>query len=121
MKKKILIVDDNEDLARLLEKLVENLGYKPILATNGKQAVDIAAASSPDLIVLDIVLPEMNGLEAARLIRQNPDTSSIPILAISAKTSHQDRLACLQSGCDDYLAKPFMLSQLASSIERLLK
>ncbi len=120
MKRKILIVDDNPDLIYVLQRLVQLVGYDFIVATNGKQAVDIAAAQLPDLIILDIMLPEMDGLEAARLIRQNPKTHSIPILALTAKVSLKDKEECLQSGCDDYISKPYTPKQLASRIEKLL-
>ncbi len=120
MKKKILIVDDNPDLIYLLQRLVQLVGYDFIVATNGNQAVEIATAQLPDLITLDIMLPKMDGLEAARLIRQNPKTHSIPILALTAKASFEDREACLQSGCDDYISKPFTPKQLASRIKKLL-
>jgi len=120
MKKKILIVDDNPDLIYLLQRLVQLVGFDFIVATNGKQAVDIATAQLPDLITLDIMLPGMDGLEAARLIRQNPKTHSIPILALTAKASFEDREECLQSGCDDYISKPFAATELVSRIEKLL-
>ncbi len=120
MKRKILIVDDNADLIYVLQRLVQLVGYDFIVATNGKQAVDIAAAQLPDLITMDIMLPEMNGLEAARLIRQNPKTHSIPILALTAKVSFKDREECLHSGCDEYISKPYTPKQLVSRIERLL-
>ncbi len=74
----------------------------------------------PDLILLDIMLPNMDGLEAARLIRQNPKTHSIPILAVTAKVFPKDREECLKNGCNDYISKPFILEKLASKIEKLL-
>ncbi len=120
MKRKILIVDDDPDLIYVLQRLVQLVGYDFIVAKTGKQAVDIAAAQLPDLITLDIMLPEMDGLEVARLIRQNPKTHSIPILALTAKASFEDREECLQSGCDDYISKPFTLVKLFSRIEKLL-
>ena len=120
MKKKILIVDDDPDLIYLLQRLVQLVGFDFIVATNGIQAVDIATAQLPDLITMDIMLPKMDGLEATRLIRQNPKTHSIPILALTAKASFEDREECLQSGCDDYISKPFAATELVSRIEKLL-
>ena len=119
-KRKILIVDDDPDLIYLLQRLVQLVGFDFIVATNGNQAVDIATAQLPDLITMDIMLPKMDGLEAARLIRQNPKTHSIPILALTAKASFEDREECLQSGCDDYISKPFAATELVSRIEKLL-
>lgn len=120
MKKKILIVEDNLDLSYILQRHVEDLGHESILAMHGRQAVDISAAELPDLIIMDITLPEMDGLQAARLIRENPNTHSTPILAVTARVTMKDKEDCLQSGCDDYLAKPFTAKQLASRIEKLL-
>ena len=91
MKKKILIVDDNPDLISILQVLLKNKGYDTVQATNGMQAVDIATAQLPDLILMDIIMPVTDGFEATRLIRQNPKTSSIPILAVTALGVHKDR------------------------------
>ena len=121
MKKKILIVDDNPDLISILQVQLENKGYDTVPAANGKQAVDIATAQLPDLILMDIMMPQMNGLQAARLIRENPKTCSIPMLASTAKTSHADTKECLESGFNDHIDKPFTATQLASRIEKLLK
>ena len=120
MKKKILIVDDNPDLICILELQLKIRGYDTIQATNGIQAVEIATAQLPDLIVMDIMMPQMNGLQAARLIRENPKTSSIPMLAATAKMSHADTQECLESGFNDHIAKPFTAMQLVSHIEKLI-
>ncbi len=121
MKNKILIVEDNADLLQVLQLQLEDRGYETILASNGKQAVDFAAAQVPDLILMDIRMPEMDGFQATRLIRQNPKTRSIPILAVTVLETHEERELCLQSGCDDYIPKPFTFSLLFSHIEKLLK
>jgi len=121
MKKTILIVEDNQDLRQVLQVQLEHRGYETILARSGKQAVDIATAQLPDLIVMDIRMPEMDGFQATRLIRKNPKTRSIPILAVTVLETHEERELCLQSGCDDYLPKPFTHLQLSSRIEKLLK
>jgi len=118
---KILIVEDNADLTRILELHLKNLGYDTIPAKNGKEALDLAAAELPDLITLDITLPDMDGLEVARSIRQNSQTQSIPILAVTARFLPEDRAQCIQSGCSDYISKPFTSSHLLSRIEQLLK
>ncbi len=119
MKKKILIVEDNADLLKVLQLLLKD-SYESIAAMKGRQAVDIAVAERPDLILLDIVLPDMNGLEIARLIRQHPVTQSMPILAMTAKVSRIDEEDCILSGCDDFIAKPFTFEQLRPRIEKLL-
>jgi len=119
MKKKILIVEDNADLLTVLQLLIKD-SYEPIPAMKGIEAVEIAAAERPDLILLDIVLPDMSGLEIARLIRQHPETQSTPILAMTAKVSRIDEEDCILSGCDDFIAKPFTFEQLLPRIEKLL-
>ena len=124
MKRKILIVEDELDIVDLLQSQVKALGYDSIVAGNGKQAVDLAVAEVPDLILMDIMLPVMDGLDATRQIRQNPKTRSIPIIAVTALSSRRDKEKCLRSGCDDYLSKPFTQFtrlQLSSRIEKLLK
>jgi len=121
MKKKILVVDDNPDLIFILQVQLKNKGYDTVQATNGMQAVDIATAQLPDLIVMDIMMPQMNGLQAARLIRQNPKTRSIPILAATAKITIADKEECFQSGCNDHMDKPFTTKELVSRIEKLMK
>ncbi len=120
MKKKILIVEDDLDMIYVHRRLVQNLDYDSILAANGKEAVEMAATQLPDLILLNIMLPVMDGLQAIRLIRQNPKTRSIPIMAVTASRSLQDKQKCLKTGFNDYLAKPFTSSQLASHIKMLL-
>jgi len=119
MKKKILIVEDNADLLKVLQLLLKD-SFEAIPAMKGTQAVDIAAAERPDLILLDIVLPDMSGLEIARLMRQHPATQSTPILAMTAKVSRIDEEDCILSGCDDFIPKPFTYEQLLPRIEKLL-
>ena len=120
MTKKILVVEDNPVIANMVQKMLVHLGYDFIAATDGKQALNMAASQLPDLILLDISLPEMDGFAAARQIRQNPKTRSIPILAVTGRASFEDQEACLQSGCNDYISKPFTFEILASRIEKLL-
>lgn len=119
MKKKILLVEDNLDLSKALGMLLKDL-YEIIPAVNGKEAVEKAAALSPNLILMDIIMPEMDGLEAMNLIRQNPETRSIPVLAVTATVSNSIEEECFNMGCDDYIAKPFTIEQLIPRIEKLL-
>ncbi len=121
MKKKILIVEDNPDMISILQVQLGNMGYDTVQATNGMQAVDIAATQLPDLILMDIIMPVTDGFEATRLIRQNAKTSSIPIIAVTALDSHIYEEECFQSGCDDHIAKPFLVEDLVPRIENLLK
>ncbi len=121
MKKKILIVNDDLDMIDLLQSQVKALGYDSIVAGNGKQAVDMATSQLPHLILMDIMLPVMDGFDATRQIRQNPKTSSIPILPVTAMSTPKDMKDCFRNGCDDYLPKPFTHLQLCFRIEMLLK
>ncbi len=120
MKKKILIVDDNEDLIKIVQMSFKD-SYETPSAKNGEEAVGLVVMEVPDLILMDLMMYEMNGLEAIRLIRQNPKTRSIPIIAITAGLSDTIEDECIRIGCDDYLAKPFTYEQLVSRIENLLK
>ena len=121
MKKKILIVEDDQDLRQVLKVHLELLGYDSILAVNGKEAVDLATSQVPDLILMDITLPVMDGLQATRLIREHPNTQATPIIAMTARVTSENKIECLQSGCDGHIAKPFTSKQLVSIIEKLLK
>ncbi len=121
MKKKILIVEDDLDIVDLLQRQVKALGYDSIVAGNGKEAVDMATSQLPHLILMDIMLPVMDGLKATRLIREHPNTESTPIIAMTARVTRENKIECLQSGCDGHIAKPFTSKQLASIIEKLLK
>ncbi len=120
MKKKILIAEDDLALNRILQLLLKGR-YDTIRAMNGKEVVEIATTQKPDLILMDIVLPVMNGYQATRLIRQNPKTHSIPVIAVTALTSSEEREECFKSGCDDHIAKPFTTKDLFPCIEKLLK
>ncbi len=121
MKKKILMVDDDLDLCLIFKTVFEHLGYDSVFAVDGAEAVKIATTQKPDLILMDIIMPVMNGYQATRLIRQNPKTRSIPVIALTVLTSSEEREECFRSGCDDYIAKPFTIKDLASRIEKLLK
>lgn len=121
MNKKILLVEDNPATIDVIVKELEFLGYDCIVAEDGKKAVELTASRLPDLIIMDISLPKMDGLEAATLIRKNPKTQSIPILAATARALPGDKEKCLQAGCDDYIAKPFTHRELGAAIKKLLK
>ncbi|NIO08633.1 MAG: response regulator [Deltaproteobacteria bacterium] len=119
MKKKILIIEDNEALIKVLRLLLKR-SYEVYLALNGEQGVAMANAKRPDLIIMDILLPGMDGLKATDIIRKNPNTRSIPILAITASVNGNGREECLQMGCNDFIPKPFTFEELLPRIEKLL-
>lgn len=104
----------------VVTKEIEHLGYECAVVKNGAEAVRKADDWLPDLIVMDISLPKMDGLQATMEIRKNPRTRKIPILAATARVMPGDRERCAEAGCDDYLPKPFGHKELGACIERLL-
>ena len=121
MKKRVLLVEDQEDNIDLMTLELQVLGYDVSVARNGLEAVDMATSNPPDIIVLDILLPKMDGFEAAQRIRANPKTRNTPILAATALYRDKDRQRCIASGCSDHLAKPFTHRQLEGRMNDLLR
>jgi CheY-like chemotaxis protein len=121
MQTRILLVEDDPGTVELMQQELEVLGYEVTVAGNGVEAVNMAISQLPDLIVMDIRLPKMDGLRAATLIRDNPKTGNIPILAATVNALAGDREKCLEAGCSDYIAKPFTHRELGAAIKRLLK
>jgi len=121
MQTRILLVEDDPGTVELMQQELEVLGYEVTVAENGVEAVNMAISQLPDLIVMDIRLPKMDGLRAATLIRDNPNTGNIPILAATVNALAGDREKCLEAGCNDYIAKPFTHRELGAAIKRLLK
>ena len=116
----ILVAEDNETTRDLVQTQLTLLGYRVTTAKNGVEAIAKAIAELPDLIVMDIQMPVMDGLDAASQLRKEPTTQVIPILAATAKTMSGDKERCLAAGCNDYIAKPFTHRQLQFAIEKLL-
>jgi len=114
-------VEDNPATMEVMQQELEVLGYDVAIAKDGAEAVEMAGSELPDLIIMDMLMPKMDGSEATSRIRKNPKTQAIPILAATAKALPEDRDKCLASGCDDYLAKPFSYRELHDAIEKLLK
>ena len=104
---KILIVEDNPEMRDLLALRVQLTGYRPIVASNGKEGVEKATVEKPDLILMDMMMPIMDGWEAARMLRGSRETKEIPILAVTAVFRSEDLKAALDSGCNGYIVKPF--------------
>ncbi|QIR37602.1 response regulator [Tolypothrix sp. PCC 7910] len=116
----ILLAEDNEANIETLAAYLNSLDYRLILANNGQAAIDLAIAHSPDLILMDIQMPGMDGLEAIRQIRIHDSLASIPIIALTALAMPQDREKCLEAGADEYLSKPVKLKQLNAIIQQLV-
>jgi CheY-like chemotaxis protein len=121
VKARLLIAENNRDMVEVLKRGLQRLGYEVIQAKDGIEAVELATSEVPDLIIMDVVMPRLDGLKAASQIKKNPKTHAIPVLAVTAMGQETDRKRCLQSGCDAYVAKPFTFKKLESVIERLLK
>ncbi len=118
--KKILYVEDNDDNAYMLRQRLQRRGYEVILASDGKEGIAVAQKERPNLIVMDLAMPVLDGWEAARQIRNSPATASIPIVALSSHAMPGDREKALAVGCDDYDTKPVKFSRLLAKIEALL-
>lgn len=121
MKKRILLAEDNRDVADIVTAGLRFLGYEVTVASDGVQAVESAISLRPDLIVMDMLMPKLDGFQAAAKLRQHPETRTIPILAATALARTQDRKRSLASGCDDCIVKPFTTNTLAAAIEKLLR
>jgi DNA-binding response OmpR family regulator len=120
MRRKILIVDDDEDTLRLLEFNLKKAGFAVGTANNGVEALKKVCSLTPDLILLDLMMPEIDGFGVCETLRSNPITKSIPIIILTAVTSQLARFSGLEAGANDYLTKPFSLRQLVTRIEQLL-
>ena len=120
MAKLALIVEDEPKNMTLLRDLLQVSGYSTIEATNGKQGVELAKASKPDLILMDIQMPVMDGLEATRILKADTTTSNIPVLALTSYAMKGDEERILEVGCDGYLAKPFDIQELLKTVAEYL-
>ncbi len=118
---KILIVEDNEMNRDMLSRRLARKGYEVVVAVDGESGVNMAASERPDIILMDISLPVLDGWEATRRIKAASDTNGIPIIALTAHAMSSDREKALAAGCDDFDTKPVELPRLLAKIERLLE
>lgn len=121
--KKILVVEDNEDTREILFYRLKNMGnYDVVLASNGKEALELATRSRPDLIIMDLKMPVMDGWEATKSLRLTDWGKDLPVIALTAQAMEQDEEKALNAGCNDYIAKPIMdYNILKKKVEKLLK
>lgn len=119
-KKKILIVEDEESLLKLESILLTSRGYEVKGVADGKSALEAIAAVKPDLVLLDIMLPEMDGFEVCRVIKGNDATRHIPVIMLTAKKSREDMIRGEQVGADWYITKPFKSAMVIETIQRFL-
>jgi two-component system cell cycle response regulator DivK len=120
-KKRILVVEDNMDTYELVRFILEKNGYETFLAVNGRDGVNAALKQNPDLIIMDLSMPEMDGWTATGLIKQNTRTSKIPLIVVTAHALPGDRKRALDAGCDEYLIKPMDLLELVETVNAWLK
>jgi CheY-like chemotaxis protein len=117
---KILLVEDNEINRDMLSRRLERRGYQVAIALDGEQGVSMAGLEPPDLILMDMSLPVLDGWEAARLLKAAPETRAIPIIALTAHAMVGDREKAIEAGCDDYDTKPVEFQRLLEKIETIL-
>ena len=120
MAERILIVDDDIDTLRLVGLMLERQGYEVIAANNGNHAVKLAVSEKPDAILLDVMMPDMDGYEVTRQVRDNPSSTHIPIIMFTAKTQINDKLTGFEAGADDYLTKPTQPHELFAHVKDVL-
>lgn len=121
--KKILVVEDNEDTREILLYRLQSMGdYQVMLASNGREALEIATKSRPDLVIMDLKMPVMDGWEATKALRQTAWGKDLPVIALTAQAMERDEEKALSAGCSDYIAKPIMdYAVLKRKIERFLR
>jgi DNA-binding response OmpR family regulator len=117
----ILIVEDDRDIAELLQRYLARAGHLTDALGDGRDALEFIRARVPDLVVLDLMLPGVDGLEVCRTLRRTPETRALPIIMLTARTEEADRIAGLELGADDYVTKPFSPSELVARVGALLR
>ena len=117
---KILLVEDNEMNRDMLSRRLERKGFEVVMAVDGQAGIDMASSTNPDIILMDLSLPVIDGWEATRQIKANPATQSTPIIALTAHAMAGDEHKALEAGCDDYDTKPVNLKRLLEKIGNLL-
>jgi len=118
---KVLVVDDEPDAVELVSFNLKAAGYEVVTADDGNEAIKRARQHSPDLVLLDVMLPEVDGLEVCKLLRRDPVTSGVPIIMLTARAAEIDRVLGLELGADDYMTKPFSPRELVLRVKNLLK
>lgn len=119
--KKVLIVDDEINILELLEFNLKKSGFEVLKAENGIRAIDICNKSRPDIVILDLMLPDLDGIEVCKKLRLNKETQYIPIIMLTAKSDEIDKIIGLEMGADDYVTKPFSVRELTARIKTVLR
>ena len=118
---RILVIDDNEPNRRILSRRLERRGFEVLLANDGRAGVEVARAEKPDLILMDMNMPQIDGWEATRRIKAAPETAAVPVIGLTAHALTGDRERALEAGCADYHIKPVDFPRLLAQIETLLQ
>ena len=121
MKETILIVEDEKDIVKMLEYNLKKEGFKILSAPDGEEALDLAVRQHPDLVILDLMLPGMDGLEVCKNLKGDTKTASIPVIMLTAKSQESDKIVGLELGADDYMTKPFSPRELIARIKAVLR
>jgi two-component system phosphate regulon response regulator PhoB len=117
----ILVVDDEKDLASLLDFNLRQAGYDTVLAANGEQALSAARRRTPDLVLLDLMLPDVSGTEVCRQLKSDPRTKAVPVVMLTARGEELDRVVGFELGADDYVVKPFSMRELTLRVKAVLR
>lgn len=121
MAHKVLVVDDERFVRELIRVKLQRCGISVVEGTNGQEAIDVALSEQPDLILLDVMMPRMNGFEACQKLHAHPETAHIPIVMLTARVEETDRDRGASSGATGYIVKPFSPQELANQVLRLLE
>ena len=117
----ILVVEDDTDIRLALEQNLSDAGYAVLAAGTAGEAIRLAGVSRPDLVLLDLMLPDRPGTDVCRMLRNNPDTRDVPVIMVTARANEDDRIEGFEHGADDYVAKPFSMQELLLRIEAMLR
>ena len=120
-KKLILAIDDEKDIVKLIQYNLEREGYQVLSAKNGEEGIETARSKKPDLVILDLMLPGIDGLEVCKILRSNKETKNIPILMVTAKSSEIDQILGLELGAIDYITKPFSVKVLSARVKNIFR
>ncbi len=118
---RVLVVEDDPDIAQLVTRYLEKAGFSADMVANGREALAAITAKPPDVLILDLMLPHVDGLEICRVVRGNKATAAIPIIMLTARSEESDRIVGLEIGADDYLGKPFSPNELVARVRALVR
>lgn len=119
MTKRVLLAEDEPNIVESLTFILERSGFEVATTTNGRQALEVAQSDTPDILILDVMLPELDGYEVLRRLRADTRTKALPVLMVTAKGQREDRETAMKCGADMFITKPFVNSELIAAVEKL--